>query len=266
MKPNAMRAKLLAGESVYGTMLQDVRSASIGQVMARAGCDFMFIDMEHGPYDLETVAEMVKVTRLAGITPLVRVPSDEYHLLARPLDAGAQGLMIPRVETRTQVERIVDSVLYPPAGSRGCSVNKGHNDFIPEEMWSFTEQANRENLIILQIERARAVEDIDELLAVPGVGAAIIGPNDLALSVGERSKDYLSALEGKVQRVLDSAKRHSVPCGIHINNLQWLTEWQRRGMQILCYSTDLDFLFQGASSGITRLREAAKLQKEQAPA
>ncbi|MBI4790733.1 MAG: aldolase [Chloroflexi bacterium] len=258
MRLNPLRGKFQAGESVYGTMIQDIRSPSIGLLMARAGCDFLFFDMEHGPFDFESVVDMIKVTRLAGVTPLVRVPSDEYHLLVRPLDAGAQGIMIPRVETRSQVERIIQCTKYPPLGSRGCSVNKGHNDFVPEEMWQFTEQANRQNLIILQIERAAAVENIDDLLSVPGVGACILGPNDLALSLGEHSKDYLSALEGPIQRVLDASKRHGVPCGIHINNLNWLIEWQRRGMQILCYSTDIDFLSQGAANGIGKLREVGK--------
>jgi 2-keto-3-deoxy-L-rhamnonate aldolase RhmA len=257
MKPNALRKKLEEGQPVYGTMIQAVRLPALGQIMGLAGCDFLFFDMEHGPFNIETIADMVQMTRLAGVVPLVRVPNDEYHLMVRPLDAGAQGIMIPRVETKAQVERIVECTMYPPLGDRGCSVNKGHNDFAGQEMWEFTETANRENMIILQIERARAVEDIDELLAVPGVGGAILGPNDLALSLGVRDKDQLGALEGPIQRVLDAALRHKVPCGIHIANLDWLAEWQRRGMQLICYSTDLAFLRSGAASGIEKLKAAS---------
>jgi 2-keto-3-deoxy-L-rhamnonate aldolase RhmA len=257
MKPNALRKKLKGGQPVYGTMIQAVRLPALGQIMALAGCDFLFFDMEHGPFSIETIADMVQMTRLAGVVPLVRVPNDEYHLMVRPLDAGAQGIMIPRVETKAQVEHIVECTMYPPLGDRGCSVNKGHNDFAGQEMWEFTETANRENMIILQIERARAVEDIDELLSVPGVGGAILGPNDLALSLGVRDKDQLGALEAPIQRVLDAALRHKVPCGIHIANLDWLAEWQRRGMQLICYSTDLAFLRSGAASGIEKLKAAS---------
>ena len=255
MKPNALRQKLEQGQPVYGTMMQAVPLPAIGQIMALAGCDFLFFDMEHGPFNMETIATMVQVTRLAGVTPLVRVPNDEYHLMARVLDAGAQGIMIPRIETKAQVEHIIECVMYPPAGNRGCSVAKGHNDFAGQNLWEFTEAANRENLIILQIERAKAVEDIDDLLSVPGVGGAILGPNDLALSMGVRDADMLGALEQPIQRVLDAALKHEIPCGIHIGNLDWLAEWQRRGMQLMCYSTDINFLRNGAANGIKKLKE-----------
>ncbi len=257
MKRNALREKLQKGKAVYGTMIQAVPLPAIGQIMAQAGCDFLFFDMEHGPFDIGTIATMVQITRLAQITPLVRVPSDAYHLMVRPLDAGAQGIMVPRVETRAQVEHIVESTMFPPAGKRGCSVAKGHNDYAGQNLWEFTGEANRENMIILQIERDKAVESIDELLSVPGVGGAILGPNDLALSMGVRDADMLGALEEPIQHVLDAALANKVPCGIHIGNLDWLAEWQRRGMQLICYSTDISFLRNGASSGIGSLRQRA---------
>lgn len=257
MKPNALGDLLKAGKTAYGTMAQAVRLPALAEIMAQAGCDFLFFDMEHGAFDLETIADMVLITRLAGVTPLVRVPNDPYHLIARALDAGAQGIMVPRVETKAQVEAIVDSAMYPPVGSRGCSVNKGHNDYVGQNMWEFTTQANERNLVILQIERKLAVENIDDLLSVPGVGAIIIGPNDLALSMGERNPKMLDALEAPIQHVLDSALAHGIPCGIHIANLDWLAEWQRRGMQLMCYSTDIDFLRNGATAGISQLKAKA---------
>jgi 2-keto-3-deoxy-L-rhamnonate aldolase RhmA len=258
MRANAMREKLQQGEPVYGTMIQAVPMPAIAQVMGLAGCDFVFFDMEHGPFNMETIASMVQVARLTGVTPLVRVPNDEYHLMARPLDAGAQGIMIPRVETRAQVERIIECTMFPPVGNRGCSVSQGQNEFASQNLWAFTEAANQENLIILQIERAAAVAEIDDLLAVPGVGGAIIGPNDLALSLGVREDDQLGALEEPIQRVLDAALRRNIPCGLHIADLGWLMEWQRRGMKLICYSTDLNFLRNGAASGMETLRLAAQ--------
>jgi len=225
-------------------------------IMEQAGCDFLFFDMEHGPNDIGVVTDMVKVARLTKVVPLVRVPDDQYHLMARILDAGAMGIMVPRIETKEQVERIIEATHYPPDGARGCSVPKGHNNFLPQDLWEFTEQANRENMIILQIERKKAIEDIEELVSVEGVDAVVLGPNDLCLSMGVREKDSLSALEPAIQTVLDACKKFNVPCGIHIGNLDWLIEWQKRGMKIIAYSNDIVFLRNGAKAGISKLREA----------
>lgn len=257
MDPNPLRIKLEKGEKIYGTMAQDSRSPTIAMLMEQAGCDFMFFDMEHGPIDLGTVTDMVKVARLTKVVPLVRVPNDEYHLMARVLDAGAMGIMVPRIETTEQVEEIIANTHYPPVGVRGCSVPKGHNNFLPQDLWEFVEQANRETMIILQIERKKAIENIDALVSIEGVDAVVLGPNDLCLSMGVRDKDYLKVLEPEIQAVLDAAQRHHVPCGIHIGNIDWLIEWQRRGMQIITYSNDIVFLRNGAKAGISKLRDAA---------
>ena len=258
MRENPLRLKLEAGESIYGTMAQDSRSPSISHLMEQAGCDFLFFDMEHGPNDLGVVADMVKVARGTKVVPLVRVPGDQYHLMSRVLDAGAMGIMIPRVETKEQVEQIVSYTHYPPQGVRGCSVTKGHNDFKPQNVWEFTEQANREVMIILQIERKKAIENMDDLLSVEGVDGCIIGPVDLSLDMGVREADVQKALEPTIQSVLDACKRNHVPCGIHIRNLDWLIEWNKRGMQIICYGDDIAFLRSGAAEGMTKLRDAAK--------
>ncbi len=119
--------------------------------------------------------------------------------------------MIPRVETKAQVERIVECTMFPPIGERGCSVEKGQNDLRKQNLWEFTTEANRENMIILQIERAKAVENIDELLSVPGVAGAVMGPNDLALSMGVRDSDMLGALEQPIQHVLGHSAGRGYP-------------------------------------------------------
>lgn len=258
MEPNPLRIKLERGEAIYGTMAQDSRSPSISMIMAQTGCDFMFFDMEHGPNDIGVVADMVRVARLTSVVPLVRVPNDEYHLMARILDAGAMGIMIPRIETKEQVEKIISNTHYPPVGVRGCSVAKGHNNFQPGNMWTFTEQSNKETMIILQIERKNAIDNIEDLVSVEGVDGVVIGPNDLCLSMGIHEADYLTALEPYMQKVLDACLKFNVPCGIHIGNLDWLIEWQRRGMKIITYSNDIDFLRNGAKAGISKLREAGQ--------
>ncbi len=256
MRKNATREALQQGKTVFGTMLQELRSPAIPQVMATAGFDFIFIDMEHGAFNWETMADMVKVTRLTGMTPFVRVSDDQYHLIARVLDAGAQGIMVPRVESREQVENVVQWSKFPPQGCRGCSILKGHSDYQPQPLQDFTQHLNRENMVILQIERKLAVDNIDDLLAVPGVDAAIAGPNDLALSLGIAEDMHHPLMVESLDTIVAACCRHGLPCGMHVGSLEALTEWMARGMRFIVYSTDLSFLLKGAQNGLKALREA----------
>jgi len=213
--------------------MREMRSSAIAQLMATAGFDFVFFDMEHGSHNMETVADLIKVARLSDLTPLVRVPDDQYHLIARVLDAGAQGIMVPRVETRAQVEKIVQCAKFPPQGRRGCSVLKGHSDYHPEPVLDFCRHANSDNLVILQIERRRAVEDIESILSVKGVDGAIMGPIDLALSYGLPPDMSNPVIAESIQKVVDTCRHLGIASGMHTGNLDVLKEWMAKGMQII---------------------------------
>jgi 2-dehydro-3-deoxyglucarate aldolase/4-hydroxy-2-oxoheptanedioate aldolase len=250
---NLVREKLAAGKPVFGTMIQELRSPAVPILYANIGYDFVFIDMEHGAYSMETVADMIKVCRGVGITPFVRVPDLQYHFIARCLDAGVQGFMVPRVATRQDAEKAVAYSKYPPLGERGCSVNKGHNDYKSGDMLKFIKEANEENFVMLQIERKSAMENLDDMLSVKGIDAAILGPNDMAASYGVSEDLNGQFLNDIFQKVLEAGKRHGVYTGMHIANLPKLVEWKNKGMQIITYSTDLGFLTSGAQAGLKEL-------------
>lgn len=257
MRPNHLREILKQGKLAFGSMIQEFKSPAMAYLFANAGFDFIFVDMEHGPFDIESTADLVKSIRQQGLTCLVRVPDGQYHLIARVLDSGAEGIMVPRVETRQEVEYIVSCVKYPPMGKRGLSVPKGHNDYRRADPFEFTRQANRENLVILQIERPQAVESIDDLLSVPGVDVALIGPNDLALSLGVPNDHQNPILKSAVEEVIASARRHQIFSGAHASQAA-LVEWARQGMQMLVYSNDLDFLARASTEELASLRQLTK--------
>ncbi len=251
---NKVREKLNDGKVVLGTMIQELRSPAVPMLLAHAGYDFVFIDMEHGAHTMETVADMIKVSRGAGITPFVRVPDLQYHFIARCLDAGAQGFMVPRIETREQAEKAVAYSKYPPMGERGCSINKGHNDYRGSDLLTFVREANEENMVILQIERKAAMEDLDNILSVQGVDGAVLGPNDMAVSYGVPNDLVGDFMCDIFQKVLEAGNRHNVHTGMHIGNLDVLKNWKNRGMRLIAYNTDLGFLNAGAALGIKELR------------
>lgn len=255
MRTNRLRAILSEGKPAFGTMINGMTSTIVPILIANAGFDFAFIDMEHGPYSIESASDLIRTIRLTGMTPLVRVPDGQYHLISRVLDAGAEGFMVPRVETRQQVEYIVSCAKYPPEGNRGCSMSQGHNDYQKGDLREFTRHMNRENLVILQIERKEAVDHIEDLLSVPGVDIALIGPQDLALSLG-RSGDFNdSETQAAIQKVVDACLKKGIIAGLHIRSVDALLDWHRKGMRLLTWSTDVDMLRTACESGLSMLRK-----------
>ncbi len=240
MRENVVRAKLKRGESVYGMMVTEFDSPAIPVILADAGLDFFILDMEHGAYTLTSALPILQTARLANITPLVRVPDGMYHVIAPVLDAGAQGIVVPRVETRQVVERSVAAMRYPPLGGRGIYGGKANNDYQPVKLMEYTRHANENILALIQIESKTAVERADELLSTPGLDGVLIGPWDLASSLGVDPSDAL--VETMVQRALEAAQRHKVACGIHLGDPAVVKQWQARGMTFLSCMGDLEML------------------------
>ena len=240
MRENIVRAKLKRGESVYGMMVTEFDSPAIPVILADAGLDFFILDMEHGTFTLKSALAILQTARLANITPLVRVPDGMYHVIAPALDAGAQGIVVPRVETREVVERSVAAMRYPPLGVRGIYGGKANNDYKPVKLMDYTRHANANVLAMIQIESKTAVERADELLSTPGLDGVLVGPWDLASSLGIDPSDAL--VETMVQRVLDTTKRHQVACGIHLGEPAVVKQWESRGMTFLSCQGDLEML------------------------
>ena len=258
MRENKVKLAIKRGETVFGTMVQEVRSPGIAQILAAAGFDFFFIDMEHGPYDLQTVADMVRVGRLAGIAPFIRVPDLVYFLMSRPLDAGAQGLMVPRVDTPDQVRKVVSYMKYPPVGERGCAVQRGHSDYLSVPTKEFMEWANEHTLVIIQIESKEAVENIDEMVSIPGVDVALIGPNDLSVSLGIPGEQTHPMEVEAIEKVIAACKKHGVAPGIHTGNVDQLKGWMEKGMRFITWSGDIPMLMNASQTALKALRAAVK--------
>lgn len=256
MKPNSLRTRLLNGQPVVGTMIQEVSSPFIVHAFINAGFDFVYVDLEHGRFNLETAIDLIQTIRLTDMVPLVRVPDNQYHLIARVLDAGARGVMIPRVEAREQAEKAVQAVRYPPIGQRGLAVARGHNDYKRQDPLSFTQEANRENIVIVQIESKIAVECVEEIVSTPGVDVALIGPGDLSQSLGISLQMDHPAMVAAVERVVAACKAHNVIVGLHVGDLKAIKYWSQNGILLLSGSSDLDILIDGSNQLCKSFRES----------
>ncbi len=253
MIENKLKRLLQSGGTAIGTMVCDTRTPAIAQALAVAGYDYFILDTEHGSYSLETISDMMVMARLAGITPIVRVPDDSYPFIARTMDAGALGVMVPRIKTSAQVEQVVWSVKYPPVGERGMNNARTNTDYRTIGMQEYVERANAETMVIVQVETREAVEDIDAILAIPGVDAALMGPVDLSASLGVMDSGHPMVID-YIQRVVDAAKRRKLPSGTHVLDVQTLKAWCDKGMRLLLYNYDFGLITSGGAAAIKELR------------
>jgi 2-keto-3-deoxy-L-rhamnonate aldolase RhmA len=254
MIENRVKRALKEGKTVIGTMVTELRVPEVARIIKAAGFDFMFIDTEHSSIGYETLAEIVRMGRGIELSSIVRVTDDEYHLIARVLDIGAQGIMVPRVESPERVRRVVSYVKFPPLGVRGFGSSATQTDYKKVSIKELVKILNQETMIVTQIERKQAIEHIEEIVSIEGVDAALIGPNDLSISLGVPGETTSLVVRNAIQKVVDACKKYGKVSGIHTRNLQELLYWRDKGMRLLVYSTDTGLLIEAAKSVLAKLR------------
>jgi len=254
MRTNLVKQRLLSGATVIGTLLQETRTPAMAQILKQTGFEYFMLDMEHGGYNLESVADLIRVGRLLDLCPLVRVVSGEYDWIARTLDQGAMGLMLPRVESRAQVEHFVACAQYPPLGKRG-SAGGAHREYATVAVADFLAASNRETLLIIQIENRPALEQLDDLLTVPGVDVALVGPEDMSIALGIPGDMDHPALEDAMRRVVSACQRHGVVPGVFAASVPQARRWLGLGMRFLLYATDVLLYQEAARQALSQIKD-----------
>jgi 2-keto-3-deoxy-L-rhamnonate aldolase RhmA len=239
--------KLREGKRVVGTMVRMIRNPAIAAVAYNAGLDFIMLDLEHGPYTMETMDDVFKIGRTLGLGCFVRVPELAKGYVSRSLDCGATGVMVPMLESVEQAHLLVRWAKYAPLGGRGFGAVGSHTDFIgitPDSTPAFMAKANVDTITIAQIETAQAIENIDTIAAVPGIDALLIGPNDLAISIGCAGDFLGDTMEKAIGKVAAAAKKHGKIFGMH--GPDPLTEhWLPRGLTLVMSNLDAGILTAG---------------------
>ena len=210
MTTNTLKAKLRVGGHAAGTMHLELQSSGLGRILHAAGAEFCVFDMEHSGWGLETVKQLVGSTRGTAVTPLVRVPTVDYHHIAGALDMGAHGLVFPLVNTPEQAKYAVECAMYPPQGKRGCAFGLTHDDYQPGDLCTALAHANANVLLIAQIETVEALNNIDAIAATPGIDGLWLGQFDLTASMGLPGQfthpEFLLAVEAFRKACGDSGK------------------------------------------------------------
>src|ERR1035437_9335936 len=256
MRTNTTRERLAKGEGVYGCGLQVYRAPEISRAFAAAGFAYVFIDMEHGSFNLETAHDMIIACKLAGITPIVRVGEVRYTLCARLLDQGAQGIILPRVEDPEVLAEALGWLRFPPLGIRGFGINPTMVDYEACTMPEIIEHQNRETLSVVQFETVRAVERADELLSLKGLDVVMIGPADLSISLGIPGQFDNPLLIRTVDKVIERCNAHGVVPGIQTRGIAMAKMWAERGMRFVGVAAEHVFLLEKCKEAIATLRAA----------
>ncbi|MBM3458056.1 MAG: 2-dehydro-3-deoxyglucarate aldolase [Armatimonadetes bacterium] len=253
MNPNRTRARLKAGEAVVGAWLGSPTIIT-ARFMAQLGFDYLTVDLEHQPIDLETASAMFGVIAAAGVTPLARIPWNTAENIKRVLDCGAHGIVVPMVNTRAEAEAAVAAAKYPPQGLRSVG-GQMHALNFGTDPGTYYARANDEILVVLQTESPEGVANAEAIYSVPGVDAIFIGPNDLLAQMGKvpamesPEPEFVQALE----HIRTTADRFGVAAGIHTAHHEQCNRRMREGFRFMAIASDVRFMVSGAQAELSRL-------------
>ena len=249
---NPFKERMHNGEVLFG-LWAGLGSAYATEVIAGSGFDWILIDSEHSPADLENVLGQLQAIAPYSTSAVVRVPWNDMVTIKRYLDIGAQTVLIPYVQTADEARAAVANTRYPPHGVRGLALNTRANRFgrIP----GYAQSANEEICVVVQIETPLALENLEEIAEVDGVDALFIGPSDLHASMGKRGitsdPEVMDLIDDAIQRITRTGKTAGVFAPIEENARRWLD----KGARVVAVGADIGILSRGSDNLLARFRE-----------
>lgn len=255
-----MKASLKRGEVLVGTFVLEFGGSAVATLLANAGADFIIADLEHSSFSIETMGRIIRNARGSSLPCIVRVPALERHFVSRVLDAGATGVMIPRVESREDIQKIKKWTKYAPEGDRGVAFGIGHTDygdFTKLDTREYVRNANREILIIGQIETVQAVENLSDILTTDELDVVFIGPYDLSTSMGISGELDHPLLLDAIKQVIRLAQTHNVPLGCYVNDFESGEQWLSLGIQLIACGNDAFLLTRKFAEEHQKFKNAA---------
>ena len=252
-----LRQKLSDGAVVTG-MIGFLGTPMAIEIMARAGIDFVMIDMEHCPMDMGQLAHLVRAADASGIAPLVRVPDVEPGLIKRVLNLGVAGIVIPHAN-HERCAALVQAVRYAPEGQRGSCPIVRATEYWPDDWNAYAARANREIIILPLLEDREAIEDFPALATMPGIDGFFIGPYDLSVSVGVPNASFehpkMSAALDKVSELCRSNGKFVVTTVGDRQEKDYSEMLVRRGVQGLVFATDALVFLKACQRMVAHLKQ-----------
>ena len=261
MADSALKAMAKSKSAKFGHFVVEFATPGIGHILKSAGCDFVLFDLEHSGFHFETVKSVLRYFEAAQLPAIVRVPSKEYHHIARAMDMGAEGLMLPMVSTAEEAREIVHAMKYHPAGGRGVALQVAHDRYRPGAVAVKFAAANARSTLFCQIETAAGVENADEMASIDGVDALWVGHFDLSVSLGVPGQFDHPDFKRAIDRTVAACRKHGKALGRLVPTVEQGVELYNAGFDFVCYSGDVWVLHNALAEAITKLREGVKAKR-----
>jgi 2-keto-3-deoxy-L-rhamnonate aldolase RhmA len=256
MRDNRIKGIMASGGLALGVSLT-IADPFVAEVIGGAGFDFVLIDAEHSPISIDRLQMMLIALRSSESTALVRPAANDPALIKQILDLGAEGLVVPEVDDAASCAAAVAAARYPPLGRRGFGPRRAAR--LDGGRPAYLARADAEIAVLVMIESATAVADIDAILKTPGLDGIMVGPADLAVTMGHLGDLGHPDVGAAIAAVRDACERQSVPFGIFAATEQAARDWSAAGARFMTIGADTQFLDQG----LARSRALAQGLKNQ---
>ena len=241
MNKAKLKEKLTRGDVCIGSWITLAHPA-IAEIMAKAGFDWLAVDLEHSVITIREAEELIRVIDLYGVAPLVRLSANDPVQIKRVMDAGAHGVIVPMVNSAAEAENAVAAVQYPPRGRRGVGLARAQGYGV--QFSQYREWLELNAVVIVQIEHINAVNNMESIMAIDGVDGFIVGPYDLSGSLGVPGQFDHPLMQEAMQKISTVSKGIRKISGIHVvePDVDQLQQYVQDGYRFLAYSVDFRML------------------------
>lgn len=251
LKRNSLREKMAENRPLLGTFLE-IPSPAIVEICGLAGFDFVIIDEEHGPFSRESTGEMIRAAAGTAVSPVVRVRENTPSAIQAALDLGAVAVQVANVSCKEEAERACEAARFYPAGKRGLNPYVRAASHFAQKTSEYLETANADTVVVLQIEGADAVRNLDSILPTAGLDMVFLGPYDLSQSLGIPGQLDHPLLAQNMRQVVETANKAGVAVGTFAGSVEQAAVWIRAGARYVAVSTDSGIFL----SACARLKDA----------
>jgi 2-keto-3-deoxy-L-rhamnonate aldolase RhmA len=257
--PNHALRQLRAGKLAIGLGVRNARTVDIAQIAKTAGFDWLFVDCEHSSMDLDTAAQISAASLAVGVTPIVRVAGLEHWHASRILDNGAQGIVVPHVDSSAEAVRVANSCRFPPVGKRSMGGGLQQVGFAPMPVGDLARIVNEETLVVVMIESPRGVANCEEIASVAGIDALLIGTNDLCFEMGIPGRFDDPRVAQAYGKVIAACRKHGKFAGMGgMYTPELLERHIGMGVQLVLAGSDFSLLMQAGTARAALVRGFGK--------